>query len=77
MNIRVFLLKKIIFILNFSFFMCLNLGLFTQTWGGALKMIKSLIFTGKSMIKIPFFYKNVSMLPYYTHEKFEHCLLQK
>ena len=33
MNITVFLLKKIIFILNFSFSMCSNLGLFAQTWG--------------------------------------------
>ena len=33
MNIMVFLLKKFIFILNFSFLMSSNLGLFPQTWG--------------------------------------------
>ena len=33
MNITVFLLNKFIFILNFSYLMCSNLGLFPQTWG--------------------------------------------
>ena len=33
MNMTVFLLKKLILILNFSFFFCSNLGLFTQTCG--------------------------------------------
>ena len=50
MNITVFLLKKFIVILYFSFFMCSNLGLFAQTW----KIIKSLIFTSKSIISNTF-----------------------
>ena len=45
MNIMVF------FILNFSFFMSSNLGLFPQTWGLRTEyIIKSLIFTCKSIV---------------------------
>ena len=49
MNMTVFLLKKFIFILNFSFFMCYNLGLFTQNWGLSTENNETSIFRCKSI----------------------------
>ena len=55
MNITVFLLNRFLFMLNFSFFNVHVLFLKPGVW--ALKIIESLTFTCKSMIRIPSFYK--------------------